>query len=90
MRVGVRNVDVEIIRFVSGPRNVNQSNLTRDPMTRTAQTRVVQGQDIQFMGRGEYDMEVVDRQKFSFSRRQPALTRLRLTLGAIHKAAEAP
>src|SRR5262249_31412838 len=46
------------------------------------QTWVVQGQHIQLVGHAEHDMEVVGRQKFSFSCLQPALACLRLALGA--------
>src|SRR6266700_6557415 len=47
------------------------------------QTRVLQRQHLEFVGHSEYDMEVTDGQEFAFSGRQPALARLRLTLGAV-------
>src|SRR3989441_5400787 len=47
------------------------------------QTRVLQRQHIEFVGHSEYDMEVTDGQEFTFTGRQPALARLRLTLGAV-------
>src|SRR5215471_11147462 len=46
------------------------------------QTWVVHGQDIQLVRHGKNDMEVVGGQKFSLSRRQPALACLCLALGA--------
>src|SRR5258708_37389993 len=47
------------------------------------QTRVVQGQYMEFMGHSEHDMEVAGGQEFSLAGRQPALARLRLALGAV-------
>ena len=47
------------------------------------QTWVLQGQHVEFVGHGEHDMEVAGRQQFPFAGREPALARLRLTLGAV-------
>ena len=47
------------------------------------QTRVLQGQHIQFVRHSEHDMEVAGGQEFSLVGRQPALARLRLALGAV-------
>src|SRR5258708_3177541 len=47
------------------------------------QTRVVQGQYMEFMGHSEHNMEVAGGQEFSLAGRQPTLARLRLTLGAV-------
>jgi hypothetical protein len=47
------------------------------------QTRVIQGQHIEFMRHSEYNMEVAGGQEFSLAGCQPALARLRLTLGAM-------
>ena len=47
------------------------------------QTRVLQGQHIEFVRHGEHDMEVAGGQEFALAGRQPALARLRLTLGAV-------
>ena len=46
-------------------------------------TRVFEREYIQFMRDAEDDVEVVGRQHFSFASGQPALTRLRLALGAM-------
>src|SRR5262249_26373759 len=46
-------------------------------------TWVIQGQHIQLVGYGEYDVEVGSGQKFSFSCREPALACLRLALRAV-------
>jgi len=47
------------------------------------QTRVLQGQHIEFVRHCEHDMEVAGGQEFTFASRQPALARLRLALGAV-------
>jgi len=47
------------------------------------QTRVLQGQHIEFVGHSEHEMEVTGGQEFAFAGRQPALACLRLTLGAV-------
>jgi hypothetical protein len=47
------------------------------------QTRVAQGQHIEFMGHSEHNMEVAGGQEFSLAGRQPTLARLRLTLGTV-------
>ena len=47
------------------------------------QTRVLQGQHVEFVGHGEHDMEVTGGQEFAFAGRHPALARLRLALGAV-------
>jgi hypothetical protein len=47
------------------------------------QTRVVQGQHIEFMGHSEHDMEVAGGQEFSLAGRQPTLARLDLALGTV-------
>src|ERR1019366_7818940 len=47
------------------------------------QTRVFQGQHIEFVGHSEHDMKVTGGQEFAFAGRQPALARLRLALGAV-------
>src|SRR5437867_4384491 len=47
------------------------------------QTRVFQGQHIEFVGDGEYDMEIAGSQEFAFPCCQPALACLCLTLGAV-------
>jgi hypothetical protein len=47
------------------------------------QTRVVQGQHIEFMGHSEQNMEVAGGQEFSLAGRQPTLARLSLALGAM-------
>src|SRR6266403_1662301 len=46
------------------------------------QTRVVQGQHMEFMGHSEHHMEVAGGQEFSLAGRQPTLARLDLALGA--------
>ena len=46
------------------------------------QTRVLQGQHIEFVRHSEHDMEVAGGQEFALAGRQPALARLRLALGA--------
>src|SRR5438552_11379006 len=47
------------------------------------QTRVLQGQHIEFVRHSEHNMEVAGGQEFAFASRQPALARLRLALGAV-------
>jgi hypothetical protein len=47
------------------------------------QTRVVQGQHMEFMGHREHHMEIAGGQEFSLMGRQPTLTRLGLTLRAV-------
>ena len=47
------------------------------------QTRVLQGQHVEFVRHSEHDMEVAGGQEFAFAGRQPALARLRLALGAV-------
>ena len=47
------------------------------------QTRVFQGQHIEFVRQGEHDMEIAGVEEFAFSSCQPALAGLRLTLGAV-------
>src|SRR2546430_13586194 len=47
------------------------------------QTRVVQGQHIEFMGNSEHNMEVAGGEELSLMSRQPTLARLRLALGAV-------
>ena len=47
------------------------------------QTRVFQGQHIEFVGHGEHDMEIAGSQEFELACRQPALAGLGLTLGAV-------
>src|SRR5439155_3686348 len=47
------------------------------------QTRVFQGQHVEFVGYSEHNMEVAGGQEFAFASRQPALARLRLALGAV-------
>src|SRR5467141_3133968 len=47
------------------------------------QTRVVQGQYMEFMGHSEHNMEVAGGQEFSLAGRQPTLARLGLTLGTV-------
>ena len=47
------------------------------------QTRVLQGQHIEFVRHSEHDMEVASGQEFAFAGRQPALARLGLALGAV-------
>ena len=47
------------------------------------QTRVLQGQHVEFVGHSEDDMEVAGGQEFPFAGRQPALACLGLTLGAV-------
>src|ERR1700723_4380895 len=47
------------------------------------QTRVLQGQHIEFVRHSEHDMEVAGGQEFSLAGRQPAFARLRLALGAV-------
>src|ERR1039457_2930385 len=47
------------------------------------QTRVLQGQHVEFVGHREHDMEVAGGEKFSLAGRHPALARLRLALGAV-------
>ena len=47
------------------------------------QTRVFQGQHIEFVRHGEHDMEIAGVEEFAFSCCQPALAGLRLTLGAV-------
>jgi hypothetical protein len=47
------------------------------------QTRVVQGQHIEFMGHSENNMEVAGGEEFSLMGRQPTLARLNLALGAV-------
>ena len=42
------------------------------------QTRVFQGQHVEFVGHSEHNMEVAGGQEFAFASRQPALARLRL------------
>ena len=47
------------------------------------QTRVLQSQHVEFVRHGEHDVEIAGVQEFAFPRRQPALARLRLALGAV-------
>ena len=47
------------------------------------QTRVLQGQHIEFVRHSEHDMEVTGGQEFALAGRQPAFARLRLALGAV-------
>jgi len=47
------------------------------------QTRVVQGQHVEFMRHSEHNMEVAGGQEFSLAGRQPTLARLGLALGAM-------
>src|ERR1019366_8563366 len=47
------------------------------------QTRILQGQHVEFVGHGEHDMEVTGGQQFAFAGRQPALACLGLALGAV-------
>src|ERR1035438_4332688 len=47
------------------------------------QTRVLQGQHVEFVGHSEHDMEVTGGQEFAFAGRQPALASLCLALGAV-------
>src|SRR5437016_12808810 len=47
------------------------------------QTRVLQGQHIEFVRHSEHDMEVAGGQEFSLAGRQPALAGLGLALGAV-------
>src|SRR5437899_3574021 len=47
------------------------------------QTRVFQGQHVEFVGHGEHDMEVAGSQEFAFASRQPAFACLCLALGAV-------
>src|SRR5713101_9977305 len=47
------------------------------------QTRVLQGQHIEFVRHSEHDMEVAGGQEFEFASRQPVLACLCLALGAV-------
>ena len=47
------------------------------------QTRVLQGQHVEFVGHREHDMEVAGGEKFSLAGRHPALARLRLALRTV-------
>ncbi len=47
------------------------------------QTRVLQGQHIEFVRHSEHDMEVTGSQQFALAGRQPALAGLRLALGTV-------
>jgi hypothetical protein len=47
------------------------------------QTRVFQGEHIEFVGHSEHDMEIAGSQEFAFPCFQPALTGLCLALGAV-------
>ena len=47
------------------------------------QTRVFQGEHIEFVGHGEHDMEITGSHEFALSGRQPALAGLCLALGAV-------
>ena len=51
------------------------------------QPRIIQGQRIEFVRRGEHDMKVVGGEKFAFVGCQPAFARLRLALWAVPIAA---
>jgi hypothetical protein len=51
------------------------------------QTRIFQGQYVEFVGHREHDVEVAGGQEFAFAGRQPALARLRLALGTVSVSA---
>ena len=64
-------------------RDLQQSLRAGSEQQVVEQTRVVQGQHIEFMGQREHHMEVAGGQEFSLAGRQPTLARLGLTLGTV-------
>ena len=64
-------------------RDLQQGLRTGSEQQVIEQTRVVQGQHIEFLGHSEHHMEVAGSQEFSLAGRQPTLARLSLALGAV-------
>jgi len=64
-------------------RNVCSDFVTSCSQQIVKQTRVFQGQHIEFVRQGEHDMEIAGVEEFAFACRQSPLAGLRLTLGAV-------
>ncbi len=82
---GVQNADhADLCSQVLGiGRDLPQGLRTGSEQQVVEQTRVVQGQHIEFMRHSEHHMEVAGGQEFSFAGRQPTLACLGLALGAV-------
>jgi hypothetical protein len=82
---GVQNADHADLgsQVFAISRDLHQSLCAGSEQQVVEQTRVVQGQHVEFMGHREHHMEVAGGQEFSLAGRQPTLACLGLTLGAV-------